>query len=110
MQRPDVREMIARVNFYVDPEAEKAGYDKMRTILRIRLKDGRILSGQADFAKGSPADPMSFDMVAGKFRQCAEYAGWPSERSAKIIDLIARLERVSDLAPLSALLAGEGKR
>jgi 2-methylcitrate dehydratase PrpD len=36
--RPDVQEMIRRVRFYADPEAEKAGYDKMTTILKITLK------------------------------------------------------------------------
>lgn len=36
--RPGVQEMIRRVRFYTDPEAEKAGYDKMTTILKITLK------------------------------------------------------------------------
>src|SRR6202795_1322877 len=33
VQRTDVQEMIRRVNFYVDPEAESAGYDKMTSLL-----------------------------------------------------------------------------
>ena len=41
--------MIQRVRFYVDPEAERAGYDKMTTILKITLKDGRTISGRADY-------------------------------------------------------------
>ncbi|HEY3618978.1 MAG TPA: MmgE/PrpD family protein, partial [Candidatus Sulfotelmatobacter sp.] len=45
VNRPDVQKMIERVRFYVDPEAEQAGYDKMTTILKITLKDGRIISG-----------------------------------------------------------------
>src|SRR5882757_1462567 len=36
--RSDVQEMIHRVNFYVDPEAESAGYDKMTSLLKIHLK------------------------------------------------------------------------
>ena len=35
VNRPEVQAMIHRVNFYVDPDAEKAGFDKMTTILRI---------------------------------------------------------------------------
>src|SRR5207302_10981662 len=50
VQRPDIQEMIKRVNFYVDPEAEAAGYDKMTSILKIHLKDGRVIPGRADFA------------------------------------------------------------
>ncbi len=36
VQRLDAQEMIRRVNFYVDPEAESAGYDKMASFLKIR--------------------------------------------------------------------------
>ena len=43
VKRPDVQAMIPRVNFYVDPEAEAAGFDKMTSILKITLKDGRII-------------------------------------------------------------------
>src|SRR5258708_35634566 len=55
VQRADVQEMIRRINFYVDPEAESAGFDKMTSILKIHLKDGKDIPGRADFAKGSPA-------------------------------------------------------
>src|SRR5229473_1069036 len=77
VQRPDVQEMIHRVNFYEDPEAESAGYDKMTSLLKINLKDGRVITGRADFGKGSPANPMTFEEAAAKFRGCAEFAGWP---------------------------------
>src|ERR1700731_2156447 len=40
-QRPAVQEMIRRINFYVDKDAERAGYDKMTSLLRIHLKGGR---------------------------------------------------------------------
>ena len=83
VQRPDVQAMIPRVNFYVDPEAEAAGFDKMTSILKIHLKDGRVISGRAEFAKGSPANPMSYDEVADKFRGCAEFAKWPSKKSRR---------------------------
>src|SRR5207253_5507876 len=59
VRRPEVQDMIRRINFYVDPIAEKAGYDKMTSLITVHLKDGRILKDQADFAKGSPADPMT---------------------------------------------------
>jgi hypothetical protein len=36
--------MIARINFGVNQIAERAGYDKMTTILDLHLRDGRTLS------------------------------------------------------------------
>src|SRR5258705_9128745 len=38
VQRADVQDMIKRVNFYADPEAERAGLDKITSILKIHLK------------------------------------------------------------------------
>jgi len=107
VQRADVQEMLRRVNFYVDPEAEKAGYDKMTSLLKIHLKDGRVISGRADFGKGSPADPMTFEEAAMKFRGCAEYAEWPIAKTEKIIDFVKTLESVPDVTTLSRLLTLE---
>ena len=33
--RPEVKSMVERIHFDADPEAEKAGYDKMTTIIKI---------------------------------------------------------------------------
>lgn len=101
--RADVHEMIRRVRFYTDPEADKAGYDKMTTILKITLKDGRTISGRADFGKGSPADPMSFDEVAEKFLGCAAFAEWPKSKADGVIKMVSKLEDLSDVRQLTAL-------
>jgi 2-methylcitrate dehydratase PrpD len=92
------------VNFYVDPEAEAAGFDKMTSIVKIHLKDGKVLSGRAEFAKGSPANPMSYDEVADKFRGCAEFAKWPAQKTESIITLVKSLENAPNVNQLSALL------
>jgi 2-methylcitrate dehydratase PrpD len=107
VQRADVQEMIRRVNYYVDPEAESAGFDKMTSILKIHLKDGRVIAGRAEFGKGSPANPMTFEEAAAKFRGCAEYADWPSVKTEKIIAFVRALDSAPDVSALSPLLAAE---
>ena len=109
VQRHDVQEMIRRINFYVDPEAESAGYDKMTSILKIHLKDGGVITGRADFAKGSPANPMSFDETATKFRGCAEFAEWPKAKTETIIAFTKALEAAPDMSALSPLLSVEAR-
>ena len=107
VQGADVQDMIRKVNFYVDPAAESAGYDKMRSLLKIHLKDGRVITGQADFGKGSPADPMSFDDATAKFRGCTDFAEWPKAKADKIIAFVKSLDSAPDVNPLLPLLAAE---
>jgi len=103
--RADVKAMIEKIDFGVHPEAEAAGYDKMTTIIEIALKDGRKIEGRADFGKGSPANPMSFDEVAEKFLDCASFAGHPADRARAVVDRVRGLEKVADIAELTGLLA-----
>jgi 2-methylcitrate dehydratase PrpD len=105
VQRPDVQNMIRKINFYVDSEAESAGFDKMTSLLKIHLTDGRVITGRADFGKGSPANPMSFDEATEKFRGCAEFAEWPKAKIEKIITLVKGLEAAPDISALSPLLS-----
>ena len=105
VNRPDVQEMIRRVEFGVHPDAEAAGYDKMTTIIDIHMRDGRTISGRADFGKGSPANPMSYDEVAEKFAGCAEFAGWDRDRAAQVVETVRDLESLESVCDLTALLA-----
>jgi 2-methylcitrate dehydratase PrpD len=105
VNRPAMQEMIRRVEFGVDPVAEAAGYNKMTTIIRISLKDGRTLSGRADFAKGSPADPMSFAEVAAKFLDCAAFAKWPVAKANAVVEMVRKLEDVPDVRALTGLIS-----
>jgi 2-methylcitrate dehydratase PrpD len=107
LQRADVQEMIRRVNFYVDPQAESTGYDKMTSLLKIHLKNGSFIAGRADFGKGSPANPMTFEEAATKFRGCAEYADWPKVKTDRIIAFVRALDSAPDVRALSPLLSAE---
>ena len=102
--RLDIQEMIKRINFNVHPEAEAAGYAKMTTFIDIHLRNGRTLSGRADFGKGSPENPLSYDEVADKFRGCAQFAGWPDTKTEKIISLVDQMEYLENLMDLTAAL------
>lgn len=104
VNRPAVQQMISRVKFGVDPVAEAAGYNKMTTILKIHLKDGRSITGRADFGKGSPAIPMSFDDVTGKFLDCAAFAKWPVAKAKSVVEMARAIEMVPDMRQLTALL------
>jgi 2-methylcitrate dehydratase PrpD len=104
VEREDVMAMIEKVDFVVDPVAEAAGYHLMTSIIDITLKDGRTISGRADFGKGSPAFPMSYDEVADKFRENADFAGMGRERADEIVNLVRDLETLGSLDALTRRL------
>jgi 2-methylcitrate dehydratase PrpD len=108
VNRSEVQDMIGRIHLGVHPEAEAAGYNRMTTILEVALKKGETIAGRVDFARGSPQDPMSYDAVADKFRDCAAFAGWPESRSRAIVELVRELEAISDTRELTALCRADG--
>jgi 2-methylcitrate dehydratase PrpD len=96
--------MIKKVNFGVHPEAEAAGFDKMTTIIEVELDDGTIVKGQADFGKGSPANPMTDEELAEKFRQRAAWGGLGADQTKAVLDLVWRIEELRDVGELMKLL------
>ena len=104
VNRSDVKAMIEKIDYGVHPVAEAAGYEKMTTIIDIELTDGRKISGSADFGKGSPANPMTDDELANKFRECAAWGKLPGASAGKIVDLVFGLEKVKNIRELTKLL------
>ena len=104
VRRADVQAMIEKIEFVVDDRAEAAGYHKMTTYLDITLKDGRTISGVADFGKGSPANPMSFEEVAAKFSECAEFARWSGARAKDVVGMVRDLEDLDSIGRLTDAL------
>jgi 2-methylcitrate dehydratase PrpD len=104
VRRPDVQSLIERIDFVVHPEAEAAGYEKMTTIVETELVDGRVLSGRADFGKGSPADPMTDVELEAKFRDCAAWGGMTDDDARRVATMIWRLDEVRDIRDLTMRL------
>jgi 2-methylcitrate dehydratase PrpD len=102
--RSDLQATIAKVEYttFPDADAKKPGYTGVTSFLVIALNDGRTVSGRLDLPKGSPANPMSYEEVAEKFRDCAALARWPRAKTERAIDLVKRLESIEDVGELAA--------
>jgi 2-methylcitrate dehydratase PrpD len=105
VRAPETVAMMKRVDFYVNEEANAAGFHKMTSIVDILLTDGRRISGRAEFGKGSPANPMSWDEVADKFYGCASYGGLPSEKAREVVRIVADLPSLKNVRTLTAALS-----
>lgn len=104
-----VIELMKRVTLYVDDELEALGYDQVRSRVRITLKNGRVIEGRYDVARGHPEKPLSWAELSDKFRDCAELA-LTDKNAEDAIQLVGRIEELRSLSPLLRVLAdGCGK-
>ena len=62
------------------------------------------MRGRADFGKGSPANPMTDDELADKFRQCAAWGGLDAQPTRAVLDLVWSIEKLADVHELAKLL------
>ena len=101
---------MKRVTLVVDDELEALGYDQVRSRIRIKLKDGRMIEDRYDVARGHPEKPMSWTELGEKFYDCAGLV--LARKSAEdVMEFVARLEQQRRLAPLlRALGKGTGKK
>ena len=100
-----VVELMKRVTLYVDNELEALGYDQVRSRIRIKLKNGKIIEGRYDVARGHPQKPMSWAELSEKFRDCADLV-LPRKEAEAAIRLVSRLDELRSLSPLVRVLSG----
>jgi 2-methylcitrate dehydratase PrpD len=107
-----VIELMKRVTLVVDDELEALGYDQVRSRIRIKLKDGRVIEGRYDFTRGHPEKPMNWTELGEKFYDCASLV-LPRKNAENAMEFVARLEQQPSLSPLLRALAkgtARGKR
>jgi 2-methylcitrate dehydratase PrpD len=102
VNRPALQDMLKRVDFYNNPEADVSGPSTMRSYLEVRMRNGDVFTGQTDFAKGSPLKPMSFDDVVDKFRGCTDLARLSKAKADRLIRTVKDLEKIQDMRTVFA--------
>jgi 2-methylcitrate dehydratase PrpD len=104
VNRDDVQDLIKRVEFVADPEADEGGFREMTSLITVELTDGRTLRARAEFGKGSPANPMTDAELIDKFLGCLDWAGMPESVGHEVAGRVLALEEEPRLRPLLALL------
>jgi 2-methylcitrate dehydratase PrpD len=104
-RRPAVRALMSRVRVVSDP-ARPTGdprADYVEVVLRMR--DGRTESQRVHYPRGDPRGGalLSDDEVEAKFLGCARGV-LPDAGITRVIEMVARLDAVDDVAMLAGLL------
>ena len=76
-------------------------------IVRVRLNDGRVLEQSAGAPRGDPDNPLSWEQIADKYRDCAREL--LSEGDVEhTLDLMQRLEELPNLVEVMEILTFKG--
>jgi 2-methylcitrate dehydratase PrpD len=107
-QDPRVQQLAGRVEVSADDTMSlRAASDRPTARVSVELSDGRRLTGEAAVVHGDAANPRPRAELEAKFRTLASEA-LPPARVSEIVETVARLDRLSDIRGLTALLAPAG--
>jgi 2-methylcitrate dehydratase PrpD len=100
LRRPEILDMIAKIELHVDPEVDAAYPDRLGNKVEITLQTGRKFEMTVWDAHGMPAAPCSSQELCGKFvRLCsASMDAMAIERILSVLDQFTTGGAVADLS------------
>ncbi|MCW4036083.1 MAG: MmgE/PrpD family protein [Candidatus Bathyarchaeota archaeon] len=105
LKDPELREATGRVRTIHDEEVAAMGVDRMRSIVELELRDGRVISRFADTARGTPEKPLKNQELDEKFTECASFV-LDESRTNNVLEMIRQIEEIPRIKELTSLLAG----
>ncbi len=98
-----VQSFMERVETVFDEAIERQGADKMRSVVEVQMKNGRLLTREAGEYRGGPALPLSREELVLKFNECASEV-LSEERIETAVARVEELENLESLEPLMEIL------
>lgn len=107
---PAVLAMADRVSYRpgTQPLTGKGGsQDVSRTSVEIVTRDGRRFEHRSTSVPGDPKNPVSWERLEAKFRDCVSFSAKPVARAAtdRAVEMIRKLETVPDATEVIHLLS-----
>jgi 2-methylcitrate dehydratase PrpD len=96
---PRIVAMMTKITMRVDDTLDKSAPALTQSRVKVRLKDGRELTANANGARGYPERPASGEELAGKFLECARRALPEAAAEAALASVLA-IEGLSDVRQL----------
>ena len=103
VQRPEVQELMGRVQCVTDPSLDALYPRQWPAWAEVATTDGRILRSQIEYPKGDPENALSWQEMKDKFTNLSAPVISP-ERQEQIISAIEGLDEIADVRELAELL------
>jgi len=110
LRDPAVLAMADRVSYRpgTQPLTGKGGsQDVSKTSVEIVTRDGRRFEHRSTSVPGDPKNPVSWERLEAKFRDCVSFSAKPVSRNAadRAIEMIRKLDAAPDATAIVGLLA-----
>jgi 2-methylcitrate dehydratase PrpD len=99
----EVKQMMRRVECFIEPDLERTFPKQWPATVEILTKDGKKYFTRVEYCKGDPENPLSWEEVIDKFNDLSGRS-LTKERQLKIVNQVRRLERIGDLGRWSKIL------
>lgn len=100
----EIRQLAARVSLDSDPDMNLRRYDYPSARVSVQLTDGRVRRAEVTSQRGDFSNPANRDELLGKFDLLSrDTLGAPGVQ--RVIETVSRLDRLSDVGELTALLS-----
>ena len=99
----EVKQMMRRVECFIEPDLERTFPKQWPATAEILTKDGKKYFTRVEYCKGDPENPLSWDELIEKFHDLSSRF-MTKERRLKIVDQVRRFEKTQDLQKWSSLL------
>ena len=103
VKSPDVLDMMPKIKAYLDESIEAMGFERIRSVVEIKLKSGKTFHKEAFTSRGTPERPMSVDELNRKFRECTSGI-LTSNNIEKSINTVWNIEKEKNLERLISML------
>lgn len=97
------QEMQRLVDVTVAPHITALGKDRVAFEIDVETTDGRTLTVKSeDHYRGGPRNPLSWEELCDKFRDCANPV-LPPERQTEVLEIVEHLEELNQIRDLTSL-------
>jgi 2-methylcitrate dehydratase PrpD len=98
-----VRQMMRKVECFIDPDLDKTFPKQWCSTAEILTRDGKSYFTKTEYSKGDPENPLSWEEMIEKFGDLSRRF-WTRDRRSRIVEAIKELDEIRDLKKWSSLL------
>lgn len=98
-----MQDLLQKVNIHIQDIEDEGRASSLPHSVTVKLKDGRQYSYETIAAKGEPDNPLQYDELVAKYRDCARTL-IPASKVEQCLDMMTHLEDLSDINQLVDLV------